>query len=86
MKRRSLLLSTICLALRNFFPRALKAQTEFDFRLQSNSPAIRTGVLLSEVSTDIKGNQRGNPPSCGAYEYISTQTQKPPAPSSVQIK
>jgi hypothetical protein len=42
-----------------------------NFHLQADSSAKWAGVYLPEVLTDYEGNPRHNPPSIGAYEYIS---------------
>jgi uncharacterized repeat protein (TIGR02059 family) len=39
-----------------------------DFRLQSGSPAIGKGLLITGLTTDYTGTTLSNPPSIGAYE------------------
>ena len=71
----------------------------FDFRLQSYSPAIRTGVTLSEVTTDIRGRSRWKDASVititsgidgiydiGAYAEDISDSQSPSAPKNVSVK
>jgi hypothetical protein len=41
-----------------------------DFVLQSTSPAINKGTMVSEVTSDFFGNPRDATPDIGAYEYI----------------
>ena len=48
-----------------------------DFELQDDSPAIGAGnsswLLLT---TDLKGNPRGNPPTIGAFEAVAAKRKK----------
>ena len=48
--------------------------TESNFRLKEDSPAINAGNSLTEYTYDIEGNPRNNPPGSrpdiGAYEFI----------------
>jgi Secretion system C-terminal sorting domain/Putative flagellar system-associated repeat/Bacterial Ig-like domain (group 2) len=41
-----------------------------DFVLQSTSPAINKGTVVSEVTSDFFGNPRNATPDIGAYEHI----------------
>ncbi|MBK6290337.1 MAG: right-handed parallel beta-helix repeat-containing protein [Ignavibacteria bacterium] len=43
-----------------------------DQRLQSSSPAIGKGLLISDTLTDLSGRRFASPPSIGAYEGAST--------------
>ena len=58
-----------------------------NFRLKAGSPAINTGLALSEVATDMDGTSRpqGGSYDIGAYEYIST-TSSPASPSDLQAR
>ena len=62
----------------------------FDFRLQAHSPAIRCGVILSEVSTDIRGLLRSSGVDdgydLGAYAFDGSDSNSPSAPRNVSIK
>ena len=41
-----------------------------DFRLQSTSPAINAGIVITAVTTDFSGVKRDGPNyEIGAYEY-----------------
>jgi parallel beta-helix repeat protein len=46
--------------------------SNYDFRLQSTSPAIDAGVSLTEVATDIRGTSRPQNASydIGAFEVL----------------
>jgi hypothetical protein len=58
-----------------------------NFALQSSSPAINAGVLISEVTSDIVGSPRpqGGAYDIGAYEYSSTQASLPTPVSNLRI-
>lgn len=45
--------------------------SEWDFRLQEQSPAKYTGAVAGNLSTDLNGTTRNNPPSMGCYEYTT---------------
>ena len=45
----------------------------FDYRIDSNSPAIRKGILNNDAMFDIRGVYRGPVPDLGAYQYVSNQ-------------
>jgi hypothetical protein len=49
-----------------------------DARLTSGSPAIGAGAELSDVTIDYTGAPRSNPPSIGAYEFVSVSAPSPP--------
>ncbi len=51
-----------------------------DFRLAFDSPAIGAGVTIKDLTKDIVGVERPNPPSLGAYEH--TKDDKPVSTSS----
>jgi hypothetical protein len=51
-----------------------------DFRLAFDSPAIGAGVTIKDLTTDIVGVERPNPPGLGAYEH--TKDDKPVSTSS----
>lgn len=40
----------------------------YDYRLKSNSPAIKKGIK-GDIGVDLNNNLRNDPPSIGAYEY-----------------
>jgi hypothetical protein len=42
-----------------------------DYHLQTGSPASGNGLAIAGLTTDYDGNSVNNPPSIGAYEYIS---------------
>ncbi len=46
--------------------------SNYDFQLQSSSPAIRAGLAWSGRTYDANGNTVLNPPDIGAYEYEAT--------------
>ncbi len=54
-------------------PKLVNAST-FDFHLQSGSPAIDTGLTLSDVTVDYDGHVRpqGAAYDIGAYEYVGS--------------
>lgn len=58
-----------------------------DFRLQSDSPLIGAGIPLAGVPTDKVGFSRPDPPSIGAYEYISgiEDVTAPTSPSGFSV-
>jgi len=58
-----------------------------DFRLQSGSPLIGAGVVLSGVTTDKNGVTRPNFPTIGAYEYVSGggDITPPAAPTGLSV-
>lgn len=61
--------------------------TSYDFRLQTNSPAINKGINTG-LSYDIDGNSRDGYPDIGAYEYQSGQpvdTTSPAAPQGLSV-
>ncbi|MBS0153951.1 MAG: right-handed parallel beta-helix repeat-containing protein [Nitrospira sp.] len=60
---------------------------EFDFRLQSNSPAIDRGVALTEVTMDILNIRRpkGETHDIGAYEGGVSDFSQPRPPKSLVI-
>ena len=43
-----------------------------DFHLQSGSPAIGKGLVITGPTTDYDGNAIKNPPSIGSFEYASS--------------
>lgn len=45
-----------------------KDTKSLDFHLESGSPAIGSGIQIPNLTTDLDGNQRPNPPSIGCYE------------------
>ena len=51
-----------------------------DFHIQSGSPAIGKGAVISGVTTDYAGNSYKNPPSIGAYESGSAAPVTPVSP------
>jgi uncharacterized protein (TIGR03437 family) len=58
-------------------PRFVSVQTSlhsdpgrFDFRLTEGSPAIGRGAASPGTRTDLTGQERGTPPSSGAYEFL----------------
>jgi len=51
-----------------------------DFHLQTGSPAIGKGLVISGLTTDCAGNAVKNPPSLGAYESGSTAALTQAAP------
>ena len=51
-----------------------------DFHLQTGSPAIAKGIVISGVTTDYAGNNYNNPPSIGAYESGSAAPVSPVSP------
>ena len=51
-----------------------------DFRLAFDSPAIGAGATIKDLTKDIVGVERPNPPSLGAYEH--TKDDKPASTSS----
>jgi hypothetical protein len=53
--------------LRNEDPK-FEAQDKYDFRLKPDSPVIGKGKSIADVTKDILGNTRKNPPDIGAYE------------------
>jgi hypothetical protein len=53
--------------LRNEDPK-FEDKDKLDFRLKTDSPAIGKGKSIIEVTQDILGNTRKNPPDIGAYE------------------
>jgi len=58
-----------------------------DFHLQSDSPLIGAGIALDLVTTDKDGLIRQNPPTIGAYEYVSTADTTPPAaPRNLRVE
>ena len=61
-------------------------ESNFNFKLQPNSPAIDAGMFLSDVQTDIEGMPRpqGSSYDIGAYEIADGQNQdtSPPVPPS----
>jgi hypothetical protein len=59
-----------------------------NFRLQSNSPAINTGIAQLTPSVDIAGVLRpqGSAPEIGAYEFGGTADTTPPtAPGNLRV-
>ena len=59
-----------------------------NFQLQSDSPAINTGMTIAEVSADIAGisRPRGTGYDIGAYEYVEGRDITPPAaPSGLRV-
>lgn len=58
-----------------------------DFSLQSGSPLIGAGTTLAGVTTDKNGVARPNPPSVGAYEYVSgsSDTTPPANPTGLSV-
>jgi len=60
-----------------------------DFHLQSNSPAINTGLATNTPSVDFDKNTRpqGSVYDIGAYEYVSGGDSTPPAaPSGLTVQ
>jgi hypothetical protein len=53
-----------------------------DFHLQSSSPAINAGIVVSGIPIDIDGTLRpqGSSFEIGAYEFITSATPPPPSP------
>lgn len=49
-------------------------ETNNDFKLMAQSPAINAGVMANATVTDIEGTVRNGIPDVGAYEMISTGT------------
>jgi hypothetical protein len=47
--------------------------TADDYHLKANSPALDRGISLADVTLDLEGRPRGDPPDIGAYEQISDQ-------------
>ena len=43
---------------------------EYDYSLESSSPAIDAGVPLPEIKTDLEGKERVGNPDLGAFEHI----------------
>jgi len=43
-------------------------QASDNYRLQQGSPAINAGIAIAEVTRDLDGRTRGDPPTLGAYE------------------
>ncbi len=40
-----------------------------DFRPQAGSVLIGAGVAVQDITEDLDGNERQDPPTIGAYEY-----------------
>ena len=41
-----------------------------DFRPQLGSVLIGAGVAVQDITDDLDGNERQDPPTIGAYEYV----------------
>jgi hypothetical protein len=49
-----------------------------DFHLQAGSPAIGKGIKIAGITTDFAGTTLNDPPSIGAYEYVTPVPTTPP--------
>lgn len=59
--------------------------TASSFRLSQSSPAINSGIALTDVADDYEGKMRSNPPDMGALEFESGSVIIPtptPTPSA----